>query len=605
LVAPRPAGRSRRSFAASGRRTTIDRPWRRGLLLEPAQSFIGTRLVEGYRLVQIDDVSVIESYQRLADVVSARCGRSVAALFAEPRITRGNGAAPARIDWYARFEGIARPLNQLDASSAATVRRTLASRLAALRPLAFDPECGPLVAAALNIAAPESILSVGGDPVLADWGILPLALPPDERSRSRHFAATLGPLLPDFPVPPLSRADWGARFAGANASARRPAAPAAAPPAPPAGENTAARPPGPKPLRGLRVPLIAAGIAALVFGLAMTPGVLVFPADRSHTPESERMLAIAKNVAGQLEVRRRQLEEALAEDCTALIKRLTTGALLPPQPADVQVQLPPVPGAPNSSSQTVGLPARVDPGTVLVVASKTIGSGFFTADDTIVTGRDVVGADDTVWVANKAIGALEAKVIARGGAAPDGSAGYDDFAVLRVPAQTGAKPFHLASPPQRLQPVIAVGFPRATMADGVLDRLRGGDRSASSALSPEISAGEVNDIQPQAQAGVTLIVHGADTSSGYQGGPLIDLCGRVVGINMFTPSDKAIAWRYALGSDGLLGVLQKAGSHPQLEAASCTPRIAGATSPQAEAAKTASPPAEAVKAPAPSTLPAK
>src|SRR5437868_2868995 len=115
-------------------------------LAEPSShSFIGTGQVEGYRLVEIDEAPVIESFARLERAVATRAGRNVAALFAEPRITRGNGAAPARIDWYARFDGVVRPLNQLDASSAAAVRRTLEGRLAALRPLAFDPEYGPLV----------------------------------------------------------------------------------------------------------------------------------------------------------------------------------------------------------------------------------------------------------------------------------------------------------------------------------------------------------------------------------------------------------------------------------------------------------------------------
>jgi hypothetical protein len=139
----------------------------------------------------------------------------------------------------------------------------------------------------------------------------------------------------------------------------------------------------------------------------------------------------------------------------------------------------------------------------------------------------------------------------------------------------------------------------------VLDRLEHGDKSAISALNPEISEGDVNHIQPQEAASATLVVHGADTSSGYQGGPLIDLCGRVVGINTFAPADKTIAWRYALGSDSLLRFLQKAGLNAPLDAASCTPRIAAAALPQPGAAKAASPPAEAVKAPAPSAPPAK
>ncbi len=409
----------------------------------------------------------------------------------------------------------------------------------------------------------------------------------------RHFAATLGPFLPDFPVPCLSRAEWNARFAGTDASVRR-AAPVGAPTSRPVAANTPSPPPARSPLRGLLTPLTATAIAALVLGLALTPGVLVFPADRVHSPETDRMLEIAKGVAGQLEVRRRQLELALAEDCSALLKRQSTGSLLPPRPANVHVQMPPAapgtPGAPNPPSQMVELPARVDGGTVIVVASHMFGSGFFIAADTIVTNRHVVGEEDRVRVANTAIGIVEAEVIARGGLAPAGSLNYDDFAVLRVPAQPKANPFHLAAPPERLQNVVAVGFPALAMTtDTAFDRLKRGDKSASSALNPVITEGQVNHLQPQPAAGATLVVHSAEVSPGNSGGPLVDLCGRVIGVNTFSLSDKTMTWRYALGSDGLRRFLQSAKLNAPFDGAPCTPLIVAA----------ASPPAEAVKAPAP------
>jgi hypothetical protein len=287
-------------------------------LAEPSsQSFVGTRLIDGYRLVEIDSALVIEGFAQLDRILTSRAGRNVAGLFAEPRITRGNGAAPTRIDWYARFEGVVRPLSQLDASSAAAVRRTLESRLAALRPLAFDPECGPLVAAALNIASADSIISVGGDPVLIDWGMLP-SLVRDERARARHFEATLAAFVPDLPLPPASRAEWTARFAGTGAPAARTPQPTTA--------TAAAVHPAPPPRSAhapmsLRVPAIATVIAALVFGLLLVPGVLAFPADarRVATP-----IAADGARAAQLENRRRQLEAALAADCPALLQQAQT-----------------------------------------------------------------------------------------------------------------------------------------------------------------------------------------------------------------------------------------------------------------------------------------
>jgi hypothetical protein len=289
-------------------------------LAEPSsQSFVGTRQIDGYRLVEIDNALVVEGFSQLDRVLTSRAGRNVAGLFAEPRITRGNGAAPTRIDWYARFEGVVRPLNQLDPSSAAAVRRILESRLAALRPLAFDPECGPLVAAALNVASADSIISVGGDPVLIDWGMLPSAVR-DERAHARHFEATLAAFIPDLPLPPASRPEWAARFAGTEAAAPR--APQSTPGT--AATGVAARltavPPPPRGPISLRAPLIATIIAALVFGLLQVPGVLAFPADARRAATASAAEG-ARGATAQLENRRRQLEAALAADCPALIRQ--------------------------------------------------------------------------------------------------------------------------------------------------------------------------------------------------------------------------------------------------------------------------------------------
>ena len=299
-------------------------------MAEPSsQSFVGTRLIDGYRLVEIDNALVVEGFAQPDRILTSRAGRNVAGLFAEPRITRGNGAAPTRIDWYARFEGVVRPLSQLDASSAAAVRRTLESRLAALRPLAFDPECGPLVAAALNVAAPDSIISVGGDPVLIDWGMLPSAVR-DERARARHFEATLAAFIPDLPLAPVSRAEWAARFATAGAAAARAPRPMAATPgtATPVPAHLAAVPRPPRAPMSLRAPVIATAIAALVFVALLVPGVLSFPADARRAASASGAGDGASGASAQMENRRRQLAAALAADCPALLRQAE--ALLAP-----------------------------------------------------------------------------------------------------------------------------------------------------------------------------------------------------------------------------------------------------------------------------------
>jgi S1-C subfamily serine protease len=71
--------------------------------------------------------------------------------------------------------------------------------------------------------------------------------------------------------------------------------------------------------------------------------------------------------------------------------------------------------------------------------------------------------------------------------------------------------------------------------------------------APLFTSGDVNTVQPQA-SGVSLIIHTADISPGSSGGPLVDQCGVVVGVNTFVmgPGDSAEGRRlYALSSDTL------------------------------------------------------
>jgi hypothetical protein len=539
------------------------------------QTFIGTRLIEGYRIVEIDDALVVDSFARLDAVVSSRAGRNVAALFAEPRISRGNGAAPARIDWYARFDGVIRPFDQLDPSSAAAVRRTLENRLAALRPLALDPDCGPLVAAALNVASPEAIVSVGGDPVLIDWGLLPPAALSDERSRAAHFAATVGRFMPDFPVPPLSRAEWLQRFAASGSPSAAAPAPAAPAPAVPRAASTA------EDRRSFRAPIVALAIAAIVFAFLMIPGVLSFSADQRSVTHASRKAEIARSVTEQMQARRHQLEAALAADCPILLQ--SAGSLLPPRLADLRV------GAQGSEFMS-----RVDAGTVLVLTETGAASGFFVTNDTILTIGQIADQRD-VRVSNKLIGLVDAKVVAHGGG--DAASGLDDLVLLRVTPQPKAVPFELGGAGERAQRVAAIGYPTMRPgADSAVERLRRGDAQASTSLAPAITEGSIGHIEPPGDGGVTLIVHGAEVSQGAGGGPIVDLCGRVLGMSTFGPEDETVIWRLALGSDGLSGFLQRNAVTPRLDTAACSPRTVASARQAPDQAKMPAQPGRAPEA---------
>ncbi len=320
-------------------------------------------------MVEIDDQAALDAYTRILDVIANRCGSDCAGLFAEPVISRSNGAASGRVDWYTRYEGTAKPFSELDQGTFNAVQRTLETRLAALRPLLFDEQFGPFISAAFNLASPESLLAVGGEPVILDWGLLPLALGVDRFSRERHFSAIMGPLAGRLPLPVLSRAEWVANQA--------PASPAT-------GQSSAAnmmqdqRPiPGvgvvsPSPRapvtvvtagNSARAAAIATGLALLAVGATYIPGLLSYTADAA----TAKALETNQGILDQLEARRKALEAALAEDCANPETRQKTQGLLPQDPTRLRVgsappttsptpspAIPPVtvPGAPTAPGQT-------------------------------------------------------------------------------------------------------------------------------------------------------------------------------------------------------------------------------------------------------------
>jgi hypothetical protein len=100
---------------------------------------------------------------------------------------------------------------------------------------------------------------------------------------------------------------------------------------------------------------------------------------------------------------------------------------------------------------------------------------------------------------------------------------------------------------------------------------------------------------------LTVLPHSADISAGNSGGPLVDNCGRVVGINTFVTRSSAFADRvkYAQKTDSLLPWLQQNGITVEQRAEACTPAVPGLP-----AAPPAAPPAATpTPSPAPGAAP--
>ena len=552
--------------------------------------FVASRTLSGLEAVRIDDRPVVEDRDRLRRLLAGR-GRA-AQLFAEPVISRSNGAAPTRIDWYTTLDGPIRPLADLDPGEADRVRSHLLAALSDMASTLRDPETGAFAAACLNLASPLAVLAVGDAPLLVDWGLLPQSLVADEAGRIRHHAEALGAQVPELPYPPVSRADWSARFA--LTVPRQPEPPRTVPP--------------PRPripvAHASAAPVVATAIAAVLVALSYVPGVLIFPqAPRAISTETK-----ALETAWLEGLRRRREALAAAGSLACPRLRAELPGLVPQSPAAVllpegasatprsrAVLEEPVPSsAARPETASDGLVDRLERGTVLVLAGDAAGSGFFVADDLVVTNRHVVENADAVMIAGRHAGVVPASLVRVGEAGT-----FTDFALLRVAPRAGGHPLTLAPPGRPLSPVVGSGFPGLYLGtDPTFARLREGDATASRDLVPVLQTGVVNHLQRYDEAGVTLVLHGAEIAPGSSGGPLVDYCGRVVGVNTFGRTDDRlpVTARYALGADGLATFLATAGVNAALDTRPCDLQAAARPAPTAAAAPTeaaAPPPAAA------------
>lgn len=165
------------------------------------------------------------------------------------------------------------------------------------------------------------------------------------------------------------------------------------------------------------------------------------------------------------------------------------------------------------------------------------GTGFFVSDTLLVTNRHVVeqSTGRYVLVVSQTLGsARRAQVL---GLTPESEPGSPDFALLRL--ADGKAPGWLAVSQDidKLADVVAAGYPGMVVSsDAAFERLTQGDLSAAPDLN--LTQGVVQSLQ-RGPAGTGLLVHTASIAKGNSGGPLVDACGRVVGVNTFINVDRA------------------------------------------------------------------
>ncbi|MFI5021637.1 MAG: serine protease [Alphaproteobacteria bacterium] len=212
---------------------------------------------------------------------------------------------------------------------------------------------------------------------------------------------------------------------------------------------------------------------------------------------------------------------------------------------------------------------RIERGTVLILTEISGGSGFFVKPTVIVTNRHVVAGTRTgrVLVTSKSLGrVVPGRVFA---ATASNDIGAPDFALIEVPPDTGAEPLALSESAGKLLGIIAAGYPGLAIRHDVgFRRLLDGDLTAAPDLS--VNDGKISAIQDSLN-GTRQFLHSAEVLGGNSGGPLIDNCGRVVGVNTFIAVDRQQSGRisYALSAHDLLLFLKRKGIAVVPEEAPC------------------------------------
>lgn len=431
---------------------------------------------------------------------------------------------------------------------------------------------------------------------------------------------------------PTALAGATALAAGAGVAAASPAlgaeTAAAGPMAGPGMMGTAAPPPPPDPeatgpdSAGAGLPLVAwlplavlLLLASLFLAWLVLPGTRLFPvADTAPAVTNADAVALAEQVDRDLRARREALRTALdgaicRPDGTLVVPGgltpdgLTPPALLPPGappapgegpgdraqaapnsvlPSDPRRVVVPDPAAdPDAATGELGTTSLLqvlETRTVLVLglsdSSVSNGTGFIVGPGLILTNDHVIAdaarTGGQIIVFNEALpGPQPAEVLKTQGPLEQRGG---DYALLRI-ADTSLPAYQVHRSPSSLTltNVVAAGFPGDVLeTDTQFTALMQGDLSAVPGLS--VTDGAIITEQALA-AGTNVLVHSAPLSNGNSGGPLVDYCGRVVGINTFVRRGDLRTLNFALASEDLLTFLQGTPAAPSVATEACTPEV--------------------------------
>jgi len=222
---------------------------------------------------------------------------------------------------------------------------------------------------------------------------------------------------------------------------------------------------------------------------------------------------------------------------------------------------------PQNASEVV---AKLEKSVVLILSENGFGSGFFVTPSKIVTNGHVVQDASTkgleVFVVNENIGVHRAKV-----SDIQFSGDYaEDFALLSINEQVGI-PLTLVnvqSPGDyKLDKVFAAGFPGSVIEsdEDFINLIQTDEFSVPDLV---ITDGTVSSHQ-KVFGEVLAFVHTAQISGGNSGGPLVNQCGNVMGMNTFINSSTDGVRNFSLVSSELLRFLSRSMVVPRVSAREC------------------------------------